>query len=97
MKNLKISEETHTFLKVYCSKHKLKINEWTDNLILLNFSYPILLKILEIDNDIEYLLRKINSPDAKGEELPRLEKQIKLLKDSKNVFIKIHLKNWKPI
>lgn len=33
-KTLKISEETHTKLKVYCAKNKLKINEWVDNLIL---------------------------------------------------------------
>ena len=29
-KTLKISEETHTKLKIYCAKNKLKINEWTD-------------------------------------------------------------------
>lgn len=33
-KTLKISEETHTKLKVYCAENKLKINEWVDLLIL---------------------------------------------------------------
>lgn len=36
MKNLKISESTHTKLKIYCAKNKLKINEWVDKLILKN-------------------------------------------------------------
>ena len=34
MKTLKISEETHTKLKIYCAKNKLKINEWVEKLIL---------------------------------------------------------------
>ncbi len=97
MKNLKISEETHTFLKTYCSQHKLKINTWANSLILLNFTYPVLLNILELDNDIEYLLRKLNSPETKVEEISKLEKQIDLLKKSKEIFIKIHLKNWNKV
>lgn len=36
MKNLKISEVTHTKLKIYCARNKLKINEWVDKLILKN-------------------------------------------------------------
>ena len=36
MKTLKISEETHTKLKIYCAKNKLKINEWVDILIKNN-------------------------------------------------------------
>ncbi len=27
-KNLKIPEELHTKIKIYCAKNKLKINEW---------------------------------------------------------------------
>ena len=33
MKTLKISETTHTKLKVYCAKNKLKLNEWVDRVI----------------------------------------------------------------
>jgi predicted HicB family RNase H-like nuclease len=33
MKTLKISEKTHTRLKIYCAKNKLKLNEWADNII----------------------------------------------------------------
>jgi len=33
MKNLKISEDTHTKLKIYCAKNKLKLNVWVDELI----------------------------------------------------------------
>lgn len=33
MKTLKISEITHTKLKVYCAKNKLKLNEWVDRVI----------------------------------------------------------------
>lgn len=33
MKTLKITEETHTKLKVYCAKNKLKLNEWVDKII----------------------------------------------------------------
>lgn len=33
-KTLKISEDTHTQLKIYCAKNKLKMNEWVENLIL---------------------------------------------------------------
>jgi hypothetical protein len=36
MKTLKITEDTHTKLKIYCAKNKLKINEWVENLIKLN-------------------------------------------------------------
>ncbi len=34
MKTLKITEETHTKLKVYCAKNKFKLNEWVDRLII---------------------------------------------------------------
>lgn len=34
MKTLKITEETHTKLKVYCAKNKLKLNEWVDKMII---------------------------------------------------------------
>ena len=30
LKTLRIKEETHTRLKVFCAKHRLKINTWTD-------------------------------------------------------------------
>ena len=33
MKNLKISENTHTKLKIYCAKNKFKIHVWVDDLI----------------------------------------------------------------
>lgn len=35
-KTLKISENTHTKLKIYCAKNKLKINEWVEKLIIKN-------------------------------------------------------------
>ena len=30
MKNLKISEELHTKIKIYCAVNKLKINNWVE-------------------------------------------------------------------
>jgi predicted HicB family RNase H-like nuclease len=33
LKTLRISEETHTQLKIFCAKNKLKLNEWVDKLI----------------------------------------------------------------
>lgn len=36
MKTLKITEETHLKLKIYCAKNKLKINEWVEKLIIKN-------------------------------------------------------------
>ena len=41
MKTLKISEELHTKIKVYCATNKIKLNEWVEK---------GLLKILE-END----------------------------------------------
>lgn len=38
IKTIKISEETHLKLKIYCAKNKLKINEWVDRLIDKNTS-----------------------------------------------------------
>lgn len=35
-KTLKISEETHQKLKVYCVKNKFKLNEWVEQLIIKN-------------------------------------------------------------
>ena len=35
-KTLKISEQTHTKLKIYCAKNKLKINSWVEKLIIKN-------------------------------------------------------------
>lgn len=32
-KTIKISEDTHTQLKIYCAKNKLKINEWVNKII----------------------------------------------------------------
>jgi len=32
-KTLKIKEETHKLLKIYCAKNSLMINEWVDKLI----------------------------------------------------------------
>jgi septal ring-binding cell division protein DamX len=37
-KTLKISEETHFKLKVFCVKNKLKINKWIEKLILENIN-----------------------------------------------------------
>jgi len=34
MKTLKISDETHRELKIYCAKNNLKINEYVEKLIL---------------------------------------------------------------
>ena len=33
LKTLRISEETHTKLKIFCAKNKLKINNKTDEII----------------------------------------------------------------
>jgi len=33
LKTLRISEETHTALKIFCAKNKLKINNETDKII----------------------------------------------------------------
>lgn len=35
-KTLKISEETHQKLKIYCVKNKFKLNEWVEQLIIKN-------------------------------------------------------------
>jgi len=32
-KTLKIKEDTHKLLKIYCAKNSLMINEWVDELI----------------------------------------------------------------
>lgn len=34
MKNLKIDDATHTRLKVFCAKRKLRINAWVNELII---------------------------------------------------------------
>ena len=41
MKTLKVSEETHTKLKIYCAKNKLKINEYIDKVIKFLLSNKI--------------------------------------------------------
>ena len=33
-KNLKISEETHLALKVFCAKNELRLNDWADTIIM---------------------------------------------------------------
>jgi len=33
LKNLKISEELHTELKIYCSKNLLKLNLWVEKIL----------------------------------------------------------------
>lgn len=33
MKTLKISEDTHKKLKIFCAEHSFKINEWIEVLI----------------------------------------------------------------
>lgn len=33
-KTLKISENAHTKLKIFCAKNKLKINDWVEKLII---------------------------------------------------------------
>ena len=33
-KSILISEETHKLLKEYCDKNFIKINEWTNNILL---------------------------------------------------------------
>lgn len=33
MKTLKISEDTHKKLKIFCAEHSFKINEWVEILI----------------------------------------------------------------
>ena len=33
MKTLKINDDTHLKLKVYCAKNKFKMNEWVDKII----------------------------------------------------------------
>jgi hypothetical protein len=38
IKNLKISEESHTILKKYCMKKGLKIHKFLENLIIENCS-----------------------------------------------------------
>lgn len=34
IKTLKVSEDTHYKLKLFCAKNKLKINEWIEKLIV---------------------------------------------------------------
>ncbi len=96
-KNLKIREDTHTKVKTYCSRHKLMLNDWVDQLIQLNFQHQILIELSEQNTDIEYLLRKMNSPKTDYAGCIKIKKQIKLLEDSKEIFIKTHLDKWRPL
>jgi predicted HicB family RNase H-like nuclease len=36
MKTLKITEETHKMLKLFCVKNDLKMNDWVEQLIITN-------------------------------------------------------------
>jgi len=33
LKNLKISEELHRDIKIYCAKERLKLNEWVEMIL----------------------------------------------------------------
>jgi hypothetical protein len=37
-KTLLISEETHSFLKKYCKKNSIKMNDWVEKLIINDLS-----------------------------------------------------------
>ena len=41
MKTLKIDDDTHLKLKVYCAKNKLKISKWVDKVIKFVITHNI--------------------------------------------------------
>lgn len=49
-KNLKITQEAHDKLKVYCDDHFLKMSEWVSNLLIE--------KISELENKDENQMEK---------------------------------------
>lgn len=93
-KNLKISEDTHTDIKVYCSKNKLSLNEWVNDLIKLNLKYTVLVELLMDDRNIEYFENKLKSQQntyTAFDEYEKTKKQLELLKESRDVFVKTKL------
>lgn len=93
-KTLKISESLHTKLKTYCSQHKLKLNEWIDELLFLNMQYEVLMELLISSKDLKCMKNKLiisNNPI----EIEKLKKQLYLLGDSRIIFVESFLKRLK--
>ena len=91
IKNLKISEETHTKLKIHCAKNKLKLNDWVDELLKFNLENNILITLLEGYKDIEYMLKKYHLPETLKEELSKISKQIDLMADGQIIKCEVFL------
>lgn len=90
-KTLKISENTHTKLKTHCSKNKLKLNEWVEELLLVNMIHPVLIEYLTSFKDIEHMSNKLKA-SSDPIEIEKLKKQLYLMGDSRVVFIEAFLK-----
>lgn len=80
IKNIKIQEETHTKLKIYCSTHKLKLNEWVDELLNINLKYGTLISLLNSAPDIKYMIDKYKA-STNIDERVKLRKQLTLMLD----------------
>ena len=94
IKTLKISENTHTRLKTHCSKNKLKLNEWAEQLLLVNLIHPVLIEYLTSFNDINYMKDKLKASNDPIE-IEKLKKQLYLMGDSRVVFVEAFLKKIK--
>jgi len=99
IKTLKISEELHTKLKTYCAKHKLKLNEWVDELLDLNLTIPTLSEHLTATKDITYLNKQLASATDPADILKR-KRQISLMIDAQIIAGECYiekLKRWQEV
>jgi hypothetical protein len=90
-KTLKISENTHTKLKTHCSKNKLKLNEWVEELLLINMIHPVLIEYLTSFEDIEHMRDKLKT-SSDPIEIEKLKKQLYLVGENRVVIIEAFLK-----
>jgi len=97
IKTLKISEELHTKLKTHCAKHKLKLNEWAEELLTVNLKYDVLIEYLNSFKDIEYMKDKLKEAvEATNPiEVEKRKKQLYLMGDCRVVFAEAFLKKIK--